>query len=239
MRFAGSLLGVVAVVVAASLGGADHARALDYDCSDFSTQAEAQEHLLPGDPYNLDGDGDGVACETLPCPCSAASGDGQGLVPPPVPTDPGPPAERLRARVVRAIDGDTLDVRLATGEKVDVRLIGIDTPETHRPGTPIECGGPAASRLMHRLADGRQVTLVTDPTQDRVDRYGRLLAYAVRGGSHYDLSLAEIRRGWASVHVYDGVPFQRVREYRINAAYARRHDRGVWRHCGGDFHSAS
>jgi len=34
-----------------------------YDCSDFSTQAEAQGFLLPGDPYNLDPDGDGVACE--------------------------------------------------------------------------------------------------------------------------------------------------------------------------------
>jgi micrococcal nuclease len=40
----------------------------DYDCSDFSTQAEAQRVLdsAPGDPYRLDGDNDGVACESLP-----------------------------------------------------------------------------------------------------------------------------------------------------------------------------
>jgi hypothetical protein len=38
----------------------------DKNCSDFSTQAEAQRWLLPGDPHNLDGDGDGVACESLP-----------------------------------------------------------------------------------------------------------------------------------------------------------------------------
>ena len=49
------------------------ARAFDYDCSDFSTQAQAQEHLLPGDPYNLDGDNDGIACESLPCPCSSST----------------------------------------------------------------------------------------------------------------------------------------------------------------------
>jgi hypothetical protein len=38
----------------------------DLDCSDFSTQEEAQEVLdrNPSDPYRLDGtDNDGVACE--------------------------------------------------------------------------------------------------------------------------------------------------------------------------------
>jgi hypothetical protein len=39
---------------------------VDYNCSDFSTQPQAQAFLLPGDPYRLDGDGDGVACEDLP-----------------------------------------------------------------------------------------------------------------------------------------------------------------------------
>lgn len=49
---------------------------VDYDCADFATQAEAQEYLLPGDPYRLDGDNDGIACEDNPCPCSTASGGG-------------------------------------------------------------------------------------------------------------------------------------------------------------------
>jgi hypothetical protein len=43
----------------------------DYNCSDFSTQKEAQtfyeKHGGPQkDPYNLDGDSDGKACESLP-----------------------------------------------------------------------------------------------------------------------------------------------------------------------------
>lgn len=40
----------------------------DYDCSDFSSQSEAQDFFdeqEPGDPHNLDRDGDGVACESL------------------------------------------------------------------------------------------------------------------------------------------------------------------------------
>lgn len=236
MRLPAILLAVLLAVGASLFAFAPaSARAVDYDCSDFANQTEAQEHLLPGDPYNLDGDGDAVACESLPCPCSTSTGGGDA----PEPAPPAlPSAERLGATVIRAIDGDTLDVRLAaTGAEVDVRLIGIDTPETHRPGTPIECGGPQASRSMHRLADGRQVTLITDPTQDRTDRYGRLLAYAIRGG--VDISRVQVRRGWAAVYVYGGVPFRRVTTYRRAAAAARAEDHGVWSLCGGNFHSSS
>src|SRR4051812_50150965 len=56
----------------------------------------------------------------------------------------GAEPDRLRGRVVSVVDGDTLHVR-AGGRQETVRLIGIDTPETHRPGTPVECGGPAAT----------------------------------------------------------------------------------------------
>jgi hypothetical protein len=72
------------------------AHAIDYDCADFANQAEAQEYLLPGDPYRLDGDNDGVACESLPCPCSYET------PPPPEPPPPPPPEEealRLRTYV--------------------------------------------------------------------------------------------------------------------------------------------
>jgi hypothetical protein len=59
-----------------------HAQALDYNCTDFSTQAQAEEHLLPGDPYGLDADHDGIACQSLPCPCSSTP-----------PSPPPPPEE--------------------------------------------------------------------------------------------------------------------------------------------------
>ncbi|HVY78513.1 MAG TPA: excalibur calcium-binding domain-containing protein [Solirubrobacterales bacterium] len=54
------------------------ASASDYDCADFANQAEAEEYLLAGDPYNLDADSDGIACEDLPCPCSYSAGGGGG-----------------------------------------------------------------------------------------------------------------------------------------------------------------
>ena len=209
------------------------AKAIDYDCSDFANQAEAQRHLLPGDPYRLDGDHDGIACESLPCPCSKAAGGGSGGGG----GNAVPQASRLKARVIEAVDGDTLKVRLRRNHRViDVRLIGIDTPETRRPGTPIECGGPQASRSMHRLADRRRVTLVTDPSQDRIDRYGRLLAYAIRRGG-LDLNLAQLRRGWAEVYVYRHNPFRRLRAYRRAQRQAQAAGAASGGCCGGDFHT--
>jgi micrococcal nuclease len=81
--------------------------------------------------------------------------------------------------VVRVIDGDAVKVRLTTGQTANVRLIGIDTPETGKPGPPVECGGLDATARMKKLAllngRGRMVSLRSDPTQDSTDRFGRLL----------------------------------------------------------------
>ena len=79
------------------------------------------------------------------------------------------------APVTRVVDGDTFEARIA-GKVEDVRLIGIDTPETVKPGTPVQCFGPRASRFTHRLLEGRRVRLVFG--EERRDIYGRLLAYA-------------------------------------------------------------
>ena len=158
---------------------------------------------------NLDADHDGVACESLPCPCSSSAGSGGGGG---GGGQTAPKARRVSARVVAAVDGDTLKVDLKNGKEWDVRLIGIDTPETVRPDTPVQCGGPQASTSMHGLADGRRVTLVSDPTQDRVDRYGRLLDYVFRGSQ--DLGKIQLRRGWADVYVYNHNPFEKVQPFK-------------------------
>jgi hypothetical protein len=72
-----------------------NAAALDYDCADFASQEEAQEYLLPGDPYNLDGDNDGIACEDLP---SGGSGSGGPSESPPPPPPPPPKLDKGVAR---------------------------------------------------------------------------------------------------------------------------------------------
>jgi micrococcal nuclease len=96
------------------------------------------------------------------------------------------------ARVVRAIDGDTIEVRL-DGRLEDVRYIGVDTPETVKPDTPVQCFGPPASRFDHRLVEGRRVRLLFGV--ERRDVYGRLLAYVFLG--HRFVNAELVRRGFA------------------------------------------
>lgn len=136
-------------------------------------------------------------------------------------------AIKQRARVVRVVDGDTLEVRLGSGALRTVRLLGIDTPEVF---DTVECGGKKASASMRRLTPrGTRVVLVSDPTQDRVDRYGRLLRYVMKSGR--DLNRAQVNRGWARVYVYNYNPFKRVDAYRLSQRRARDASRGIWGLC--------
>ena len=73
--------------------------------------------------------------------------------------------------------------------------------------------------------------LVSDPTQDRVDRYGRILRYVIVASHDRDVNRAQIRRGWTTVYVYNHNPFKRVAGYRLAQRDAGAHDRGVWGLC--------
>jgi micrococcal nuclease len=143
------------------------------------------------------------------------------------------PTEASTTTVTEVIDGDTIKVGTET-----VRLIGIDTPESVKPGMRVECGAKQASAFVKALATGRHVRLVTDPTQDRRDRYGRLLAYVdLEDGTSVQERV--LRAGWASVYVYDHRPFRRLRTFTDASDAARAAHRGVYGHCGGDFHGAA
>jgi endonuclease YncB( thermonuclease family) len=221
------LVALVAGVLATFAGTGAASAAVDYDCGDFSTQAQAQRVYVQAggpskDPYRLDADHDGRACDSLPCPCST-SGGGSGS------TNTGTKRLVQYGRILKVVDGDTVDVRLHSGKERRVRLVGIDTPEVYG-GT--ECGGPAASRLLkRRLPDGTRVKLVSDPTQDRVDRYGRLLRYVVKRSTGRDLNRAQVYAGWATVYVYGGNPFERVSSYREAQRAAKAAPRGIWKVC--------
>jgi micrococcal nuclease len=142
-----------------------------------------------------------------------------------------------RATVAYAVDGDTLRVRLPSRRLAYVRLVGIDTPEDVRPGTPVECGSRSAASSMRALAPaGAPITLRGDSIAAPRDCYGRILAHAFIGGSQ--LELAQLRRGWAEVYRFEGQRFDGLARFERAQAQARRAGRGVWSACGGNFHSA-
>lgn len=87
----------------------------------------------------------------------------------PTPKPAAPPAGT--AVVTKVVDGDTIHVQPGG----TIRIRGIDTPETKKPGTPVQCGGPEASAYATRALAGQTVRLVTDPG-DLHDRYGRTVA---------------------------------------------------------------
>src|SRR3954454_20112091 len=140
------------------------------------------------------------------------------------------------ARVVRVVDGDTIRVRLdRSGGTERIRYIGIDTPESVKRGTPVQCYAKAASHANQRLVGGRRVRLEGD-VEPR-DRYGRLLAYVWVAGAGTDPE-----RSVNAALVHDGdaqtltIPpnVRHAALFRRLAADARRAGRGLWARCGGE-----
>jgi micrococcal nuclease len=131
--------------------------------------------------------------------------------------------------VTSVTDGDTIVV--ADGTRV--RLIGVDTPEstTARYGH-VECyGAEATAYLRERLAPGTEVRLVADA--ERLDRYGRTLAYVYRRADGWFANLALAEDGYAQVLT---IPpnVAHAEEFRVAVARARAAERGLWGGCADD-----
>lgn len=140
------------------------------------------------------------------------------------------PSERLAGRVIRAVDGDTLEIALDDGPTETVRLIGVDTPETVKPDTPVQCFGPRASAFEHRTTEGRRVRLLTG-VEPR-DYYGRLLAYVWIVGPRHDrfLEAELLRRGLARTLTFH--PNDRFAlKFKGIAQKAARSGIGLWNAC--------
>jgi micrococcal nuclease len=137
---------------------------------------------------------------------------------------PGVPAGQDTA-VVRIVDGDTIIVTGGTR----VRLIGVDTPETVDPASPVQCFGPEATRYATELLPvGTGVRLVYDV--ERLDRFGRTLAYVYKLTDGVFVNLAMARSGFAlQLTVPPNVAH--AEQFRAAVAEARTASRGLWQAC--------
>lgn len=130
------------------------------------------------------------------------------------------------AKVLRVIDGDTILVRGVDGSTERVRYIGVDTPESVKPDSPVECYGNEASDFNKRLVQGRNVRLV--PDEEAQDRFGRSLAFVYVGDSFVNAKLLsggyartiEIEPNTSKAEYFSGL--ERV---------AIRTRKGLWRAC--------
>jgi micrococcal nuclease len=146
----------------------------------------------------------------------------------PAPTSPT--ALHTNATMLRVIDGDTIDVMI-DGRRERVRLIGIDTPETKKPNTPVQCYGPEATTFTKSLLPADTPLHLERDVVAR-DDYGRMLAYIYLAGDGSFVNMKIIRRGYARPLT---IPpnIAHADEFVEAARFAEADDIGLWARCTG------
>jgi len=127
--------------------------------------------------------------------------------------------------VTKVIDGDTIEIE--GGQRI--RYIGIDTPETVNPNSPVECFGKEASNKNKELIEGKMIKLEKDVSE--TDRYGRLLRYVWIGDVFVNDYL--VKEGYANSSSYPpDVKYQD--QFRASETDARNDNKGLWGSCNND-----
>lgn len=125
------------------------------------------------------------------------------------------------------VDGDTIAVDM-DGKTETVRMIGIDTPETHKPNTPVQCYGPAAAAYTKNLIGNQKVRLEADEKSTNRDRYNRLLRYVfLPDGRLVQEQL--IQNGYA--FAYTDFPFTKKDTFINLQEQAKTAAKGLWGNC--------
>lgn len=127
--------------------------------------------------------------------------------------------------VSRVIDGDTIEV-MKSGTKEKVRLIGINAPETVDPRRKVECFGREASAYAKEILLGQKVRLMSDDSQTKYDKYGRLLAYMYREDGLF-VNKHMIEEGYAYEYTYK-VPYLFQKEFKEAQRTAEVEGKGFW-----------
>jgi micrococcal nuclease len=143
-------------------------------------------------------------------------------------------------QVTRVVDGDTIEIKRLDGEnvldleeKVKVRLIGINSPESVDPRRPVECFGKDAKEFMRDLAEDKVAAVEIDPSQTKVDKYGRLLAYifiknsGVKGENVVFINEEALKEGYAYEYTYE-YPYKYKQNFKSLEAIARANKVGLW-----------
>lgn len=129
--------------------------------------------------------------------------------------------------IARFVDGDTIVVDM-DGKQETIRMIGVDTPETHKPNTPVQCYGPAAAAYTKHLISNNKVRLQADSKSTNRDRYNRLLRYVyLPDGQMVETALIQNGYGFA----YLDFPFDMSGDFAKYQDQARAASKGLWSNC--------
>lgn len=129
--------------------------------------------------------------------------------------------------VVEVLDGDTIKINLG-GTVETIRMLGVDTPETHDPRKAVQCFGKAATDYSRGLMVGKTVRLEADPADSDRDKYYRLLRYVyLDDGRLVNGDIIKNGYGFA----YTVFPVSKLEEFRNLEREARENNRGLWAGC--------
>lgn len=112
--------------------------------------------------------------------------------------------------------------------QITIRLIGVDTPETVKPDHPVEPFGPEATQFTRQFLAGGTARLSFD--RERVDRYGRQLAYVWVGERmlNEELLRSGLARFEPRFHYSEAVK----RRFRQAQQEAKQAGLGIWSQAG-------
>ncbi len=142
----------------------------------------------------------------------------------------GPDVQRYDSKscqVIHVTDGDTVDVDIPDGAKSStrIRLLGMDTPETVKPDTPVQYFGPEASQYTKSHLLRKTVTLQLDKSRSARDKYGRLLAYIMIDGKNYNRQI--VAEGYA--YADPRFPHPLLKDFKAAQEQAKAAGAGLWR----------
>jgi micrococcal nuclease len=144
--------------------------------------------------------------------------------------------ENITVTVTKIVDGDTIDVMFANGSTERIRLLGVDTPETHVENQPEEFEGidstdylrewgRKATNYTQKHLHGEEVRLEYDDISDRRGNYGRLLAYVyLPNDTMYNEML--LKNGHA--RVYDEAEIEYMDRFQELEKEAIENNKGLW-----------
>ncbi|MDQ6599214.1 thermonuclease [Bacillus salipaludis] len=131
----------------------------------------------------------------------------------------------LPATIVKNVDGDTVVIKL-NGREEKVRMLCVDTPETHHPRLGVQPFGPEASAYTKKILPvGKKVQIETGIGDGR-DKYGRLLAYIYVDGKMFNEMLLE--KGLARVAYIYAPNTKYVDQFYAIQKKAQKKGIGIW-----------
>jgi micrococcal nuclease len=130
-------------------------------------------------------------------------------------------------KVTHVADGDTISVDM-NGKTESIRMIGVDTPESVKPNSPVQCYGHEASDFTKKNLTNTTVKLEADPAGDNRDRYDRLLRYVyLEDGTLWNQKLIDGGYGFA----YLSFQFGKQADFAASQAHAKDAKLGLWATC--------